>query len=70
MHKIGSWKHAADIYVFLCMYCIFFGKKHLPGRRHLGFLEPEVTIFGREGRNLAIPDNCEPTEPALLAIAD
>ena len=28
------------------------------GRRHLGFLEPEVTRFGREGdADLVIPDD-------------
>ena len=27
------------------------------GRRHLSFLEPDVTIFGREASSLVIPDN-------------
>ena len=34
------------------------------GRRHLGFLEPEVTIFGREASSLAIPDDYDSTELA------
>ena len=37
------------------------------GRRHLVFLEPEVTIFEREASSLTIPDDCKSTE---LAIAD
>ena len=35
------------------------------GRRHVVFLEPEVTIFGREGSRLTIPDNRESSELTL-----
>ena len=45
------------------------------GRHHLVFLESEVTIFGREGNSLSIPEERKSTELApskqlMLAIAD
>ena len=39
------------------------------GRRHLVFLEPEGTLFGREASSLAIPDDHESTELGANASA-
>ena len=36
------------------------------GHHHFVFLEPDVTIFGREGRRLCTPDDLETTELAAV----